>query len=112
MKALEFSNYFGKNRTPEKEFKRLLFIDWDKREWDRFYNYMFWSTFLYLRDGIIEMDNSKSILRKQIKQNYTADFLDWWLEYSSNGCNHSKSFSAEYNGFLNSYEIEKKDVKN
>jgi len=61
---------------------------------------------IYLESGIPQLDNSKTITRKNIKLNFGEDFLDYfdliqkdiWLE-----------FGSEYINFINTNDMEKKD---
>lgn len=108
-RVLEFSNFFSPERTPETHFGHLLFVDWDKDEWNRFYNFMFWAVGMYLNEGIREMDNSQSIRRKQIRQNFSEEFLDWWDGYAANGRIDFKLSADLYNDFTAIHEVEPKE---
>jgi hypothetical protein len=108
VKVLEFSNFFNHNNTPLDFFngKAMFSNDWDRDEWNRFYNFMIDSVQNYLANGIPKIDNSQTINRKNIKLNFGDDFLDYfeliefdkWLE-----------FGNEYLNFLNTNDLEKKD---
>jgi hypothetical protein len=108
VKVLEFSNFFNHNNTPLDFFggKAMFSNDWDRDEWNRFYNFMIDSVQNYLLNGIPKIDNSQTINRKNIKLNFGEDFLDYfeliefekWLE-----------FGNEYLNFLNTNDLEKKD---
>ena len=37
---LELNQYYNKTFTPLDEFKKLMFGDWDDKEWEQFDNYM------------------------------------------------------------------------
>lgn len=50
---LEFRQHYNKQNTPLTEFGRLLFHDWNKDDWGRFYRFMFNCVQLYLKNGII-----------------------------------------------------------
>jgi hypothetical protein len=109
IRLFEFSNFFSPERTPAAHFGHNLFDDWDKDEWNRFYNFGFACVSEYLKDGIAEMQATDKIKRKNLRIKYTPDFLEWWDEYSQNGCDQWKMASDLYHSFLNQYEIEKKD---
>jgi hypothetical protein len=121
-KVLAFSNYFSLKYTPEMEFGHLLFTDWNKDEWNLFYNFMFYCAGIYLADGITDIDNSDSINRKQLivelKTN-GAQFLEWFDEYTTNkvegkdeekerACSTATAIKILYNQFLEDYDIDKK----
>lgn len=76
-KVLEFSGYFGPTRTPEDEFGHKLFDDWDKDEWNRFYNLMFEAVQGYLEFGVLEVASSDKIKRKQIKVQFGEEFFEY-----------------------------------
>lgn len=108
-KVIEFSNYFGPERTPMQEYGHLLFEDWDNDEWNRFYNFMFWCVQVYLQNGIIEQAQGDRYKKKKIKTQYGEEFLEWFEEYASNGCADMKELSTVYQDFLNVNCFDKKD---
>jgi hypothetical protein len=61
---------------------------------------------IYLESGIPSLDNSLTINRKNIKLNFTEDFLDY---YDSIMQDKWFEFGAEYLNFLNVNDLEKKD---
>jgi len=107
VKVIEFSSFFNHKNTPLDFFGgKALFNDWDNDEWNRFYNYMIECVQIYLEAGIPVLDNSLTINRKNIKLNFTEDFLDYYDTIM-----HDKwfEFGAEYLNFLNVNDLEKKD---
>lgn len=50
---VEFRQHYNRQLTPLTEFGRLLFHDWNKDDWGRFYRFMFNCVQLYLKNGII-----------------------------------------------------------
>jgi len=78
-KVLEFSGYFGPTRSPEDEFGHKLFDDWDKDEWNRFFNLMFEAVQGYLEFGVLEVASSDKIKRKQIRVQFGEEFLDFMV---------------------------------
>ena len=108
VKVLEFSNFFNHNNTPLDFFggKAMFSSDWDRDEWNRFYNFMIDSVQNYLLNGIPKIDNSQTINRKNIKLNFGEDFLDYFelIEFEK-----WVEFGNEYLNFLNTNDLEKKD---
>ena len=108
VKVLEFSNFFNHNNTPLDFFggKAMFSNDWDRDEWNRFYNFMIDSVQNYLLNGIPKIDNSQTINRKNIKLNFGEDFLDYFelIEFDK-----WMEFGNEYLNFLNTNDLEKKD---
>lgn len=108
-KVIEFSNYFGPERTPLQEYGHLLFDDWDTDEWNRFYNFMFWCVQMYLQHGIIDLPQGDRYKLKKVKVQYGEEFADWFEDYSGNGCAELKELNFLYNDFLNINGFDKKD---
>jgi hypothetical protein len=108
-KIIEFSNFFHPGNTPEDHFNHKLFSGWDRDEWNRFYNFMFWCVSYYLMAGVQDVTNSVTLKRKQVKLNYGEEFMEWWDGYSSNGCENWKPFKDMYAGFLNESDQDKKN---
>ena len=77
-KVLEFAPYFGVDRTPEDEFGKKLFEDWDADEWNRFYNLMFECVRDYLGSGVTEVKRSDKLARKQVRVQFGEEFLDYF----------------------------------
>lgn len=108
-KVIEFSNYFGADRSPLDEYGHLLFDDWDGDEWNRFYNFMFYCVRLYLMRGIIDFAQGDRYKKKKIKGQYGEEFLEWFEDYAGNGCANAKELTFLYNDFLNINNFDKKD---
>lgn len=79
---VEFSNYFGKHKTPKDEFGQLLFDDWDTVEWNLFNNFMLKCVQLYLAKGLIEAPQVNTFRKKIISQagSEVVTFFDWYLQ--------------------------------
>lgn len=107
-KVFEFAPYFGTTKTPEDEFGHKLFDDWDKGEWNRFFNLMFDAVQGYLNYGIQFVENSDKLHRKQVRVQFGEEFLDYL-----NGVIEEKelwiSLEQLYNDFLIMSGFEKKD---
>lgn len=108
-KVFEFYNFFRPGRTPEDFFGHKLFDGWDRDEWIRFYNLMFFCVQVYMDQGIKEVLNSEKLKRKQIKLSYGEEFLEWWednLEYLGRGFRMQMD---HYKDFINSADMSEKD---
>lgn len=108
-RVIEFSDYFGADRSPEDEYGHLLFDDWDKDEWNRFYNFIFSAIQLYLKIGIKDITQGINYKTKKIRTQFGEDFQSWFTDFAGNGFADEKSFSSLYDSFLNSNDLEKKD---
>ena len=107
-KVLEFSGYFGPTRTPEDEFGHKLFDDWDKDEWNRFYNLMFEAVQGYLGFGVLEVASSDKIKRKQIKVQFGEEFLEFLMSVYEEQPGWIK-LEQLYNDFMLMSGFDKKD---
>lgn len=108
-KVFEFAPFFHPGNTPIDFFKHLLFEDWDKDEWNRFYNLMFFCLSCYLMSGIKETMTSEKMKRKQIKLSFGEEFLEWFDHYRENGCGNWKPFKELYSSFMIENDFDKKD---
>jgi hypothetical protein len=107
-KVVEFSNYFGPDKTPLDEYGHLLFEDWDKDEWNRFYNFMFYCIQYYLKNGIGVMPQGDKYKHKKIKVQFGEDFLSWFND-NTDSLISWKKFNDLYSDFLNVNNYDKKD---
>ena len=107
-KVLEFGNYFSPTRTPFDIYNKMFFIGWDKEEYNRFYNFMFWCTQVYLEGGILEIDKSDSYNIKSIKLKYGEDLL-FWFQSKIEEIPTDETVSALYDSFISTYGINIKD---
>lgn len=73
---LEFKKHYSKDFTPEDDFGRLLFSDWDEDEWLRFDNYMISNLRLYLCEGFVKSDFKNLKTRKFIAET-DHNFWEW-----------------------------------
>ena len=105
-KVFEFSNYFGTHKTPLQEFGHLLFDSWDADEWNRFYNFMFFCVSLYLHAGIKEVKQSLALKKKQLKNQFGEEFLNYLEDWQPGVWN---VFSSEHKAFLTRNDLEKRD---
>lgn len=76
---IEFSNYFDDEHTPKVEFGHRFFFDWDKEEWNRYYNTMFFAVQVYKKKGLIPFPAANIKLNKLL-QAAGEPFIDWMDE--------------------------------
>lgn len=107
--GIEFGGFFTPENTPLDYFGHRLYDDWDKDEYNRFYNLMFWCVQFYLGGGIVKAGKSETLMRKHIKLTYSQDFMDWWDEYSENKFPNYTQFKDLYDDFLKGADLEKKE---
>ncbi len=75
---LEFAQYYHRNLTPEEEFNRQLFYDWNDDDWLAFDNYMLRCVQLYLINNckMYEPEFKNLEIRKFINKT-SMEFLTW-----------------------------------
>ena len=82
---VEFGSYWNllyrtQNKTPSQVYKRRMFDDWKKKDWNDFYNYIFYCVQRYLNEGLKEssLDNYRQKQMKYvIEGNKDLGFVDW-----------------------------------
>jgi hypothetical protein len=108
-KTIEFSDYFGPGKSPADEYGHLMYADWDKDEWNRFYNYMFYCVKYYLEFGVTDVDQGDKYKRKKVSNMFTPEFTEWYLDLVENDNHEWHQTSALYNDFLNVNDWDKKE---
>lgn len=73
---LEVAQYYGKDLTPEDEFGRQLFDDWDLDDYQKFDNYIVYCLQLFLKTGLVKQ-NAKNIRMRKFIAETTMEFYEW-----------------------------------
>lgn len=73
---LELHQYFGPSKNPQTEYGKLLFDEWNKKEWNGFDNYMIRNVQRFLTDGLIKINTINADVKRMI-QGTSKDFYDW-----------------------------------
>lgn len=73
---LEISQHYGKDLTPEDEFGRQLFDDWELIDFEKFDNYMVECLQLFLNEGLIKQ-NAKNIRTRKFIAETSMEFSEW-----------------------------------
>ena len=109
-KVFEFSSYFGPDKTPVDHFGHLLFTEWERDEWIRFYNLMFSCVSAYLQRGIAKMTQTYKLKRKTVRTAYGDEFLEWFIDFVD-PANIGKAVMqmTAYNSFLSDNGFSSKD---
>jgi len=73
---LELHQFYTKTFTPQDEFKKLMFSDWDDDEWCQFDNYMVSCLQMYINKGLVvgPMVNNK---KNRLGTETSHEFLEW-----------------------------------
>jgi hypothetical protein len=75
----EMSSYFSNEWSPENEFGHWFFRDWDKEEWNRFDNFMFLCSKIYLKRGLPK-PVSINLESRKLKEETAEAFLVFMSE--------------------------------
>ena len=108
-RVFEFAGFFNSKFTPMDFFGHKLFDNWDDDEWNRFYNFMFFCVSLYLKEGILEVNNSNALKRKGIKLNFGEEFLEYYDDLVERASVNYVTMTEEWKSFLARNEMDKKD---
>lgn len=73
---LEFAQHYKRDYTPQDEFGRLLFDQWDEGDWINFDNYMIHCIQIYLNNGLVESEFNNLETRKFIAKT-AFEFYEW-----------------------------------
>lgn len=97
---IEIAQYYGKELTPDDEFGRQLFDEWDLAEFQRFDNYMIYCLQSYLKFGLIKQHAKNIKLRKFIAET-NMDFYEWIREEENFPLNRRNDKTTFFNNFVN-----------
>ncbi|MDY0199374.1 MAG: hypothetical protein RBR40_00150 [Tenuifilaceae bacterium] len=80
----ELSSYYGKDFTPEDDFKHRLFTNWDSEEWNRFDNLMAYCACYFLKYGLIAPEPI-NLLKRKLMENTSIEFVEFMQDRISEG---------------------------
>ncbi len=86
MAVYELYRYFTADHQPTDEFGHSFFHDWDRSEWNLFYNFMLQCSFLYMREGLVEYE-AKFAKEKSLRAEFQGkeEFLDFIQTWETEG---------------------------
>ncbi len=85
---LELHQHYNKNFTPQDEFGKLMFGDWNDEDWCEFDNYMISCLGLYLGGGLVKSKFVNLKIRK-LSAETCHDFIEWCGLLEGNQTNES-----------------------
>ena len=97
---IEIAQYYGKDLTPDEEFGKQLFDEWDLEHFNRFDNYMVNCLQLYLNSGLVKQNAKNIVLRKFIAET-NMDFYEWIIDTENFPINFRNDKSQYFNSFVN-----------
>lgn len=81
---LEIAQYYNSIRTPETEFNRMMFNDWDANDWLQFDNYIILCCQLYLKNGLVKQ-GLINLPEKRFETETTREFMEFITDYKLQG---------------------------
>jgi hypothetical protein len=93
---LELHQHYDKNFTPLDEFGKLMFGDWNDREWCEFDNYMISCLQLYLREGLVQ-SKFVNLKIRQLSAETSHDFIEWCGLVNGSEINHKLTIGDKIN---------------
>jgi hypothetical protein len=97
---LEIAQYYGKDLTPDDEFGKQLFDEWDLEEFQKFDNYMVWCLQCYLTNGLVKQNAKNIKLRKFIAET-NMEFYEWIIDEDNFAMNIRNEKQVIFNNFIN-----------
>jgi hypothetical protein len=79
---MEFKQFYSKDFTPQDEFGRLLFNDWNVDDWCAFDNYMVKVLKSYLHTGLVKCE-FVNLKERKFRAETNAEFVEWIAEFGS-----------------------------
>lgn len=104
---LEIAQYYGKDLTPEDEFGRQLFDDWDLLDYQKFDNYIIYCLQLFLKTGLIKQ-NAKNIKMRKFIAETAMEFFDFIKENDNVPRNTRIDKKVYFDKFIEEYPDFKK----
>lgn len=77
---LEISQHYHEGYTPEDDFNKILFEEWNEKEWSEFDMFIIGCCRLYLKQGLIKQDLINLPLKQIIAETCT-DFVDFMADF-------------------------------
>lgn len=86
MAIYELHRKFNARYQPKDEFKRNFFYDWDRAEWNRFYNFMLQCSLTYMQEGLLECE-PKFAKQKALHAEFQdkEEVLEFFQSWESDG---------------------------
>lgn len=98
--------FFGLNNLPNDFYKHYFFEDWDKYEWNKFFNFMLNCVKFYMNNGIVQLPSSL-LNRKALITGYTKEFTQFIEDFTDS--KFTQGFKEVYQRFLDETDLSKQD---
>tara|TARA_R110000803_G_scaffold63443_5_gene124135 strand:- start:1972 stop:4320 length:2349 start_codon:yes stop_codon:yes gene_type:complete len=100
---IEIAQHYGVNNSPEDEFSKELFDEWDAEEFNRFDNYMMYCLQTYLRLGLVKQNAKNIVLRKFIAET-SMELFEWAEDVDNLPLNIRNDKKGLFEAFTNEYK--------
>lgn len=77
--VLEFTDHYNIKHSPEDEFKRRFFDDWDDNDWNSFFNFMIKCIQYHLQNGLVDYER-KNLNTKKLVESTSEEFVEFMEE--------------------------------
>jgi len=108
---LGFTDYYNEKRTPYDEFGHNLFSEWDKKQWNLFFNLAIQCSQLYLKYNLKYSVPKEKLTRRSQRNELGENFIDWAdLKYDEEGVWRNKCMNKMMlmESFLKEYPNQRK----
>lgn len=78
---LEIAQYYNKDRTPYDEFGRMMFKEWNEKQWSEFDVFIIECCILYLKTGLVKQELI-NLPEKKLMAETSQEFLEFMEDYS------------------------------
>jgi hypothetical protein len=100
---IEIAQYYGQNLTPEDEFGKELFDEWDETDFNKFDCYMIECLQKYLSSGLVKQNAKNIKLRKFIAET-SMEFYEWAKEIENLPLDVRNEKTEYFNKFTDEYK--------
>lgn len=69
------NNHFSSTNKPEKHFGNLFFLEWNDKEYQRFYSFMIYTLQQYFENGLVEY-NSPELRQQKLENETNKSFVE------------------------------------
>lgn len=107
---IEFCQHYNGDRTPYDDFKRQLFDDWNKEDFQKHDNYIAYCVQLYLNKGLIKQEAVNIKLRKLIAET-SMEFWEFVNDKDRNFINTRTYKDQVHQEFIDDFKDYKKLTK-
>jgi len=74
--VIEFTDYFNIRYTPEMEYRKRFFDDWNNDEWNSFFNFMIGCLQYYLQNGLVDYERV-NVDHKKLVESTAEEFIEF-----------------------------------